>query len=176
MVIDNMDQRHENSLVQEVCTGPRTNEHEKLLVYGIDKEPVTCEVTSPSSLFGNERAEQGENFRKSSIRCKEHSGRKKRGCEKEVCNEGIAFIDEDLGGVQVPHNDALVITLLIGEYDMERILVDSGSYTMMRLRRVVWPMGKVTLPVRAGTVVLRTDFLVVDVPSSYNAIIVVMRL
>ncbi|XP_058181108.1 uncharacterized protein LOC131299538 [Rhododendron vialii] len=35
----------------------------------------------------------------------------------------------------------------------------------------VWPLAKVTLPVRVGTVVLRTDFLVVDVPSSYNAII-----
>ncbi|XP_058181242.1 uncharacterized protein LOC131299681 [Rhododendron vialii] len=35
----------------------------------------------------------------------------------------------------------------------------------------VWPLGKVMLSVWAGTVILRTDFLVVDVPSSYNAII-----
>lgn len=32
-------------------------------------------------------------------------------------------------------------------------------------------MGKVTIPVRTGSVVLQTEFLVVDVPSSYNAII-----
>ncbi|KAG5532133.1 hypothetical protein RHGRI_026670 [Rhododendron griersonianum] len=111
-------------------------------------------------------------------------------------NNAIVFTDEDLGEVQVPHNDALVITLRIGEYDIERILVDSGSCTevlyydafkKLGLKQTdleqsitplvgfgasaVWPLGKVTLPVRAGTVVLRTDFLVVDVPSSYNAII-----
>ncbi|XP_058211815.1 uncharacterized protein LOC131324001 [Rhododendron vialii] len=61
---------------------------------------------------------------------------------------------------QVPDSDALVITLRIEEYDMERILVDSGSCTEVR-----------TLPVQVGTVVLRTDFLVVDVSSSYNGII-----
>lgn len=35
----------------------------------------------------------------------------------------------------------------------------------------IWPLGRVTLNVRAGSIVLPTDFLVVDVPSSYNAII-----
>ena len=35
----------------------------------------------------------------------------------------------------------------------------------------VWPLGKITLNVRADSIVLPTDFLVVDVPSSYNAII-----
>ncbi|XP_058216732.1 uncharacterized protein LOC131327600 [Rhododendron vialii] len=102
---------------------------------------------------------------------------RKKGCEEEVCNEGIVFTDEDLGGVQAPHNDALVITLRIGEYDTERILVDSGScaealyYDAFKNGGAVWPLGKVTLLVRAGTVMLRTDFLVVDVSSSYNAII-----
>ncbi|XP_058218729.1 uncharacterized protein LOC131329558 [Rhododendron vialii] len=121
---------------------------------------------------------------------------KKKGREEEVCNEGIVFTDEDLGGVKVPYNDALVIILRIGEYDMERILVDSGSCTEVQYydafkklgltqadlvqsitplvgfrAGVVWPLGKVTLPVWEGTVVLQTDFLVVDVPSSYNAII-----
>lgn len=35
----------------------------------------------------------------------------------------------------------------------------------------VWPLGRVTLNVWARSVVLPTDFLVVDVPSSYNVII-----
>lgn len=35
----------------------------------------------------------------------------------------------------------------------------------------MWPIGKVTLNVRAGSIILPTDFLVVDVPSTYNAII-----
>ncbi|KAH7862454.1 hypothetical protein Vadar_005027 [Vaccinium darrowii] len=108
----------------------------------------------------------------------------------------ITFTDDDLDGVTVPHNDALVITLRIGEYDVEKILVDQGASTeimyyntfkRMELppsslqkclvplvgfsAQTVWPMGKVTLPVRAGSVVLSTDFLVVDIPSSYNVII-----
>lgn len=41
----------------------------------------------------------------------------------------ITFTDDNLKGVQVPHNDTLVVTLRIGEYDIERILVDQGSCT-----------------------------------------------
>ncbi|XP_058181244.1 uncharacterized protein LOC131299682 [Rhododendron vialii] len=76
---------------------------------------------------------------------------KKRGRE-EVYNKGIVFTDEDLGGVQADLVQS--ITPLVG--------FGAGA---------VWPLGKVTLPIRAGIVVLHTDFLVVDVPSSYNAII-----
>lgn len=79
---------------------------------------------------------------------------------------------------------------------MEKILVDQGSYTKIMYYKAfmlmgldqdelvesitpliefssdaVWPIMKVTLNVRAGSVVLPTDFLVVDVPFSYNAII-----
>ncbi|XP_058219409.1 uncharacterized protein LOC131329978 [Rhododendron vialii] len=121
---------------------------------------------------------------------------KKRGRGDDVYNEGIVFTDEGFGEVQVPNNDALVITLRIGEYDIERILVDSGSCTKLLYydafnklglpqtdleqsitplvgfgAGAVWPLGKITLPVQAGSVVLRIDFLVVDVPYSYNAII-----
>ncbi|XP_058211738.1 uncharacterized protein LOC131323921 [Rhododendron vialii] len=36
---------------------------------------------------------------------------------------------------------------------------------------LVWPLGMITLPVRAGSVVLDIEFVVFDVPSPYNAII-----
>lgn len=39
----------------------------------------------------------------------------------------ISLTDEDLNGVQIPHNDALVVTLRVGDYDIEKILVDQGS-------------------------------------------------
>lgn len=39
----------------------------------------------------------------------------------------ITFLDKDLKGVTIPHNVALVITLRIREYDMEKILVDQGG-------------------------------------------------
>ena len=40
----------------------------------------------------------------------------------------ISFSDSDLHDVQLPHNDPLVITLRIGNYDVKRVLVDQGSF------------------------------------------------
>uniref|UniRef100_A0A2N9HKT5 Uncharacterized protein n=1 Tax=Fagus sylvatica TaxID=28930 RepID=A0A2N9HKT5_FAGSY len=46
---------------------------------------------------------------------------------KKESAEHIVFDDQDLEGVQLPHSDALVITLRIGEFDVKRILIDPGS-------------------------------------------------
>uniref|UniRef100_A0A2N9IBS0 Integrase catalytic domain-containing protein n=1 Tax=Fagus sylvatica TaxID=28930 RepID=A0A2N9IBS0_FAGSY len=43
-------------------------------------------------------------------------------------NGTISFSDSDLHDVQLPHNDPLVITLRIGNYDVKRVLVDEGSF------------------------------------------------
>ena len=39
----------------------------------------------------------------------------------------LGFLDEDKVGTIQPYNDALVITLRIGGYDVKRVLVDQGS-------------------------------------------------
>ena len=39
----------------------------------------------------------------------------------------LSFSDKDKVGTLQPHNDALVVTLRIGEYDMKRVLIDQGS-------------------------------------------------
>ena len=39
----------------------------------------------------------------------------------------IGFSDEDKVGTIQPQNDALVVTLRIGGYDVKRVLVDQGS-------------------------------------------------
>ena len=39
----------------------------------------------------------------------------------------IRFSDEDKLGTLQPHNDALVVKLRIGGYDVKRVLVDQGS-------------------------------------------------
>ena len=43
--------------------------------------------------------------------------------------EAITFTDEDAERVHHPHDDAIVITLLIANYTTRRVLVDNGSST-----------------------------------------------
>jgi hypothetical protein len=110
-------------------------------------------------------------------------------------NGTISFSDSDLHDVQLPHNDPLVITLRIGNYDVKRVLVDQGSfaevmyqelYEKLRLGKSdisefgspvfgfsgesTIPLGKTTLPVLTGPINLQTKFIVIQAPSPYNAI------
>ena len=39
----------------------------------------------------------------------------------------ITFTDEDVERIHHPHDDAIVITLLIADYTTRRVLVDNGS-------------------------------------------------
>ena len=57
--------------------------------------------------------------------------------EKEVCNlsspaarthQPITFTNDDLRGLHLPHDDTLVISATIANFNVQRILVDSGSY------------------------------------------------
>ncbi|KAL0402092.1 UNVERIFIED_CONTAM: Transposon Ty3-G Gag-Pol polyprotein [Sesamum latifolium] len=111
----------------------------------------------------------------------------------------IQFDQEEQSGLRIPRNDALVITALLANYEIERIFIDSGSladilfgeaYDQTQLRdvlleavdtslydfagEVVHPWGMISLPLTLGTSPLRKTcllkFLVVDVPSAYNVI------
>ncbi|XP_065628933.1 uncharacterized protein LOC136067263 [Quercus suber] len=108
----------------------------------------------------------------------------------------LEFSDEDKIGTIQPHDDALVITLRIGGYDVKRVMVDQGSaveimypnlYKGLNLKpqdltpynsplisfegRVVTPKGQIQLPVQTGSEVVDVDFIVVDVYSPYTAIV-----
>uniref|UniRef100_A0A2N9EPU0 RNase H type-1 domain-containing protein n=1 Tax=Fagus sylvatica TaxID=28930 RepID=A0A2N9EPU0_FAGSY len=108
---------------------------------------------------------------------------------------GIFFSDEDLRDVQTPHDDPLVIKLRIGDSDVKRVLVDQGScseimypdlFHGLGLKQTdlqpydaplvgfsgesVRPMGRITLNVHTGPISLETEFVVIDVPSPYTAI------
>jgi hypothetical protein len=39
----------------------------------------------------------------------------------------ITFSDEDYEGVYLPHSNALVVTMVIGNHKIHRVLVDNGS-------------------------------------------------
>ena len=39
----------------------------------------------------------------------------------------ISFSDKDLARIYCPHNDALVVTLCVKNFDVKRILIDEGS-------------------------------------------------
>ena len=45
----------------------------------------------------------------------------------EAKEQAITFTDEDAGRVHHPHDDAIVITLLIANYTTRRLLIDNGS-------------------------------------------------
>ncbi|KAK2999689.1 hypothetical protein RJ639_023941 [Escallonia herrerae] len=112
----------------------------------------------------------------------------------------ISFSDDDVGDTRIPHDDPLVVTLRVGNFDMKRILVDNGSSAEVlfyeafqkmnippdRLRKIDTPLydfsnhpvvceGIIALPVTVGApptqAKLMLDFVVVRIPSAYNAIL-----
>ena len=107
----------------------------------------------------------------------------------------LGFSDEDKVGTIQPHDDALVVTLRIGGYDVKRVMIDQDSavdimypdlYKGLGLKpedlaayssplvsfegRMVTPKGQIRLPVQTGMDVVEVDFIVVDVFSPYTAI------
>ena len=39
----------------------------------------------------------------------------------------LSFSDADILGTRQPHDDALVVTLKIGGYNVKRVMIDQGS-------------------------------------------------
>ena len=108
----------------------------------------------------------------------------------------MGFSDEDKVGTIQPHDDALVIILRIGGYNVKRVMVDQGNateimypnlYKGLGLRaedlmpyssplvsfegKVIVPKGQIRLPVQTGSETMEVDFIVVDAYSPYTAIV-----
>ena len=47
--------------------------------------------------------------------------------DKVEIRSALSFSNEDMAGTIQPHDDALVVTLRIGGYDVKRVMVDQGS-------------------------------------------------
>ena len=111
----------------------------------------------------------------------------------------IEFSEEDARRLYHPHDDALVVSIRIGDYNMHKVLVDNDSsvdilyypaFQQMGIGRErliltnapligfrgtrVLPLGAVTLSVVVGDypqqITKDVTFLVVDCSSTYNAI------
>ena len=108
----------------------------------------------------------------------------------------LGFSVEDKIGTIQSHDDALVVTLRIEEYDVKRVLVNQGSaveimypdlYKGLNLkpedlraydsslvsfeRKTVTPRSQIRLPVQTGSDVVEVDFIVVDAYSPYTTIV-----
>ena len=111
-------------------------------------------------------------------------------------NDNIKFAGEDLEGTIQPHEDALVVTLQIGGFDVRRVMIDQGSrveimypdvYEGLGLTSddltkynsplvtfdgtIVTPTRQVTLLVEVGGRKDLVDFIVVHSYSPYTAIL-----
>ena len=107
----------------------------------------------------------------------------------------LSFSDADKLGTIQPHDDALVVTLRIGGYDVKRVMIDQGStaeimypdlYKGLGLKpenlttyssplvsfedKMVVPKWQVKLPVQVNTDVVEVDFIMVDAFSPYTTI------
>ena len=96
----------------------------------------------------------------------------------------LSFLDADKLGTIQPHDDALIVTLRIGGYDVKRVMID--LYKGLGLKpenlttynsplvsfegKMVIPKGQIRLPMQVGTDVVKVDFIVVDAFSLYTAI------
>ena len=108
----------------------------------------------------------------------------------------LSFLDDDKIGTIQPHDDALVVALRIGGYDVKRVMVDQGSgveimypdlYKGLNLRlenltvynsplvsfdrKVVILRGQIRLPMQASLEVVEVNFIVVDDYSPYTAMV-----
>ena len=107
----------------------------------------------------------------------------------------LSFSDADKQGTIQPHDDALVVTLRIGGYDVKKVMVDQGSaaeimypdlYKGLGLKpedlttyssplisfegKTVVPKVQIRLLVQAGIDVVEVDFIMVNAFSPYTAI------
>ena len=108
----------------------------------------------------------------------------------------LSFLEEDKIGTTQPHDDVLLITLRIGDYDVKRVMVDGGSaaeimypdlYKGLKLKledltpynsplmsfdeKLVIPKGMIRMPIQAGPEIVEVNFIIADTYSPYTAIV-----
>ena len=115
---------------------------------------------------------------------------------KVLIQPTVGFSNEDKAETIQPHDDALVVTLRIGGYDVRWVLVDQGSaveimypdlYKGLNLKfedltayesplisfegKTVIPKGQIRLPIQTDSEIVEVDFIVVNSYSPYKVIV-----
>ena len=83
----------------------------------------------------------------------------------------LSFSEEDKIGTTQPHDDALLITLRIGDYDVKRVMMPYNSPLMSFDGKLVIPKGMIRLPIQIGSKIVEVNFIVVDTYFPYTAIV-----
>ena len=115
---------------------------------------------------------------------------------KVLIQPTLGFLNKDKAGTIQPHDDALVVTLRIGGYDMRQVLVDQGNaveimyldlYKGLNLKsedltayesplvsfegKTVIPKSPIKLSIQIDSEIVEVDFIVVDSYSPYTVIV-----
>ncbi|GFY87963.1 hypothetical protein Acr_05g0016020 [Actinidia rufa] len=190
--------RPEGYLRKYVVTRPPPNSLERR--YG-DNRPIAGDIQTIHGGFGSGGCSTSSR--------KKHAMTALRLAEEEIYNLSsssfgdqtpITFSNDDLRGLHLPHDDALVVSAVIANFNIQRILIDNGSSAdilfISAFERIkigldkLHPfhtlligfggntthlLGWINLPITLGTEPHQTtvwqDFIVVDCPSPYNAIL-----
>ena len=107
----------------------------------------------------------------------------------------LSFSEEDKIRTIQPHDDALLITLRIGDYNVKRVTVDGGMaevmypdlYKRLGLKsedlmsynsplmsfdgKLVIPKGMIRLPIQTSPEIMEVNFIILDTYSPYIAIV-----
>jgi hypothetical protein len=206
-----LEDQHDRKERQEHSRGPRRSrrEHERRSEEGVNNEDqprpqnqlIVREIhTISGGLAGGGESTSARKAHARSIHIEEvyQVGRPCKVQKRDI--ETISFSNEDANGVSMPHDDALVVTMIVANHAIHQILVDNGNSAeiiywsviqQMGISRdrikpfgsplvgftgeQVQTMGVISLPITYGTSprdsTIMVDFLVIDQPFAYNAII-----
>ncbi|XP_070015436.1 uncharacterized protein [Nicotiana sylvestris] len=129
------------------------------------------------------------------FKCTKVSITREKRTRSYVPKDAISFYDEEAEGISQPHNDALVISILLNKIQVKRVLVDPGSSTNIIRSRVVkqlglhdqivptsWVLngfnmasettkGEIILPINVAGTIQDTKFHVIKGDMRYNALL-----
>lgn len=111
-------------------------------------------------------------------------------------DDATTFTDTDAEGISFPHNDPLVIEIMVADCEVSRVLVDTRSWVNLIFQETLQKMelrgykykpkirpltsfagettlsvGTIKLPVHAGGITKIATFTIIDKPAVYNIII-----